>query len=83
MTTTELAPLPVGSGTDPAAVSVRGLTKRYGGRAVLAGGLLVALGTAIITRRHRRLEDDRVDPGELRVVLQAGDEQPRRHDLDP
>ncbi|MDK7741246.1 ComEC/Rec2 family competence protein [Helcobacillus massiliensis] len=32
------------------------------GRAVLAGGLLVALGTAIITRRHRRLEDDRVDP---------------------
>jgi ABC-2 type transport system ATP-binding protein len=37
MTTTELAPLPVGSGTDPAAVTVRGLTKRYGGRPVLDG----------------------------------------------
>ena len=32
--TTELAPLPVGSG-GPAAVTVRGPTKRYGGRPVL------------------------------------------------
>jgi len=37
MTTTELAPLAVGSGTDPAAVTVRGLVKRYGDRAVLDG----------------------------------------------
>jgi ABC-2 type transport system ATP-binding protein len=37
MTTTELAPLPVGSGPVPAAVTVRGLTKRYGGRPVLDG----------------------------------------------
>jgi ABC-2 type transport system ATP-binding protein len=37
MTTTDLAPLPPGGGTDPAAVTVRGLTKRYGGRPVLDG----------------------------------------------
>jgi ABC-2 type transport system ATP-binding protein len=38
MTTTELAPLPSGSGAEePPAVAVRGLVKRYGGRAVLDG----------------------------------------------
>ncbi len=37
MTTTEPVPLAVGSGPDLAAVTVRGLTKRYGGRAVLDG----------------------------------------------
>ena len=37
MTTTEVAPLPTGTGEDQPAVSVRGLVKRYGGRAVLDG----------------------------------------------
>ncbi|MGY1751682.1 ABC transporter ATP-binding protein [Blastococcus sp. SYSU D01042] len=37
MTTAELAPLLVSSGPDHAAVTVRGLTKRYGGRRVLDG----------------------------------------------
>ena len=37
MTTTEVTPLPVGTGGDGPAVSVRGLQKRYGGRAVLDG----------------------------------------------
>lgn len=37
MTTTELAPLPMGSGMEPAAVTVRGPGKRFGGRAVLDG----------------------------------------------
>jgi ABC-2 type transport system ATP-binding protein len=37
MTTTELAPLLVSGGDTPAAVRVRGLTKRYGGRPVLDG----------------------------------------------
>jgi ABC-2 type transport system ATP-binding protein len=37
MTTTELAPPDTGSAIHPAAVIVRGLTKRYGGRTVLAG----------------------------------------------
>jgi ABC-2 type transport system ATP-binding protein len=40
MTTTQPAPLPVGSPPDPAAVTVRGLTKRYGGRPVLDGLVL-------------------------------------------
>ncbi|MGY2127599.1 ABC transporter ATP-binding protein [Blastococcus sp. SYSU DS0617] len=37
MTTTQLAPLPASNGPDPAAVTVRGLSKRYGGRPVLDG----------------------------------------------
>lgn len=37
MTTTEVAPLPVGTGQNQPAVTVRGLGKRYGGRAVLDG----------------------------------------------
>jgi len=37
MTTTEVAPLATGSGTTGPAISVHGLTKRYGGRAVLDG----------------------------------------------
>jgi ABC-2 type transport system ATP-binding protein len=37
MTTTEIAPLPMGTGQEEAAVIVRGLVKRYGGRPVLDG----------------------------------------------
>ncbi|MDT0276865.1 ABC transporter ATP-binding protein [Blastococcus goldschmidtiae] len=37
MTTTQLAPLPTSNGPEPAAVTVRGLSKRYGGRPVLDG----------------------------------------------
>ncbi|SEL16392.1 ABC-2 type transport system ATP-binding protein [Blastococcus sp. DSM 46786] len=37
MTTTEVAPLPLGTGVVEAAVTVRGLAKRYDGRAVLDG----------------------------------------------
>ena len=37
MTTTEVAPAPVGTGHDAPAVSVRGLRKSYGGRTVLDG----------------------------------------------
>src|SRR4051812_46028987 len=37
MTTTEVTPLPTGTGADGPAVTVRGLDKRYGGRAVLDG----------------------------------------------
>src|SRR3954452_17531698 len=37
MTTTEVAPPATGSGTTGPAISVRGVTKRYGGRAVLDG----------------------------------------------
>ena len=37
MTTTQVAPAPPGTGTDRPAVAVRGLVKRYGGRAVLDG----------------------------------------------
>src|SRR3712207_4543203 len=37
MTTTELAPLPPGTGGDRAAVLMRGLVKRYGDRAVVDG----------------------------------------------
>jgi ABC-2 type transport system ATP-binding protein len=37
MTTTEVTPLPVRTGGDEPAVTVRGLEKRYGGRAVLDG----------------------------------------------
>ena len=37
MTTTETAPLPLGTGERQPAVTVRGLVKRYGGRAVLDG----------------------------------------------
>jgi ABC-2 type transport system ATP-binding protein len=37
MTTTEVAPLPPGTGEQEPAVTVRGLVKRYGGRAVLDG----------------------------------------------
>jgi ABC-2 type transport system ATP-binding protein len=37
MTTTEMAPLPAGTCEDGPAVTVRGLVKRYGGRAVLDG----------------------------------------------
>jgi ABC-2 type transport system ATP-binding protein len=37
MTTTEMAPLPTGSGSAGPAISVRGLVERYGGRAVVDG----------------------------------------------
>ncbi|MDP5184279.1 ABC transporter ATP-binding protein [Blastococcus sp. BMG 814] len=37
MTTTEVAPLPLGTGVDEAALTVRGLGKSYDGRAVLDG----------------------------------------------